>query len=208
MRPFTIKLGDAMTLVVRCGTCHGVTGQHYPSSRARTTPRLCRACEGPVEAPGRAFFCETCRRQRCPECGRYAGQHRLRCLFDHRQRRPRLLTYHGLVRPEEILLIYLAHGDQAARRAARIVGPTVAEDCVQDAVTYLLSKRDYLTHFGVGYFYQVVKNFARRHRRYGWSKYLVAMDPDDLLFAEQAMEGKRRGRSVAGRVRVPEPDGW
>jgi hypothetical protein len=61
---------------------------------------------------------------------------------------------------------------------------------VQDVILYLLQKRDYLPRApGPKYFFKAVQRTALRRHLYAWSKYVVAMDPGDLILAEQAMVG-------------------
>jgi hypothetical protein len=68
----------------------------------------------------------------------------------------------------------------------------------------LLEKRDYLTAIpGKAYFFTAVRNTALRRLLYAWSRYVVAMDPGDLVIAEQMMA---RGMTSQNAVRLPEPD--
>jgi hypothetical protein len=49
-----------------------------------------------------------------------------------------------------------------------------------------------------------VKHTALRVLRSAWHRYTVAMDPQDLVGAESAMERQRRGQPSAALVRLPE----
>src|SRR5262245_15768412 len=169
----------------RCGTCHGLRGQHAP----RCTVGICRGCGTRCQPRGKQHYCAACRASRCPECRRYGGQHRESCLYEQRQRHaPRLTTYRGLVTAYDILTMYVEHKARAVRTAQSIVGAVHAEDVVQDVVLYMFEKRDYLEPGPLtAYFFTAVRTTAFRRRHYAWERYVVPMDPEDLVLAEQAM---------------------
>jgi DNA-directed RNA polymerase specialized sigma24 family protein len=116
------------------------------------------------------------------------------------------MTFYGVVTEQDIVELFEAHRATARRLAERICGPLEGEDVVSDVVAWLLEHRDYLqSPPGVAYFFQAVTNNARRRLLYAWARYVVAMDQGDLVLAEQAMEGQRRGNGVEPLVRLPEP---
>jgi hypothetical protein len=53
---------------------------------------------------------------------------------------------------------------------------------------------------GPAYFRTAVRQHALRLRLYAWAKHVVAMDPEDVLYAEQAMA---RGDTSSRLVRLP-----
>jgi hypothetical protein len=170
----------------KCPTCNRSGGQHYTYC-STLKPRPCRGCGAEL---GRGVhqrrFCEACRAQRCPECGGQGGRHLRTCLYEQRQRRSPP-THHGLVTEQDIVAIYLAHRAKAIHIARKICHHD-AEDVVHDTTIYMLEKRDVLRPPTLKqYFFQAVWNAARRRRLYFWARYVVAMDPDDLILAEQAM---------------------
>ena len=110
--------------------------------------------------------------------------------------------------PADILALYEAHGTTALRIARRIVGYPENEDVVQDVFAYLLSKCGYLTAVpGAAYFFAAVRNTSTRRHLYGWSRFVVLMDPGNLVVAEQMTYEQRRGGRASERdlVRLPAP---
>ena len=94
---------------------------------------------------------------------------------------------------KQITALYLAHREKAIRIAWSICQHD-AEDVVQDVALYLLEKKDYLTKVpGPAYFYTAVSRTAKRRHLYAWTKYVVAMDPETLVLAEQAMYERDHG---------------
>jgi hypothetical protein len=54
-------------------------------------------------------YCAACRAQQCPTCGRYAGQHDVRCRRGTPQQgRPRLTTVYGVVGEAELVQLFQA----------------------------------------------------------------------------------------------------
>lgn len=172
----------------KCPSCNGAGGTHYASC-GLLRARPCRGCGVELgHGPGsHSPYCEECRAHQCPECRTYGGRHGAACLYERRQRRPGLTEPHGLVTEAHIVAIYVQHRAQAVQTAQRIVGAD-AEDVVHDVTLYLLEKRDFLTDIpGQAYFLTAVRNGALRVLVYAWHRYVVAMDPEDLLIAEQMM---------------------
>lgn len=134
-----------------------------------------------------------------------AGRHLQSCRYLERKRRPGLTIVHGVVTEQEIVDLWLAQRARAIRIARPIVGEADAEDVVSDVVLFLLRKRVYLkAHLGPAYFLTAVRNGALRKRLYAWARYVVAMDPEDLVIAEQ-MTHPARTRTSDSTVRLPEP---
>jgi len=186
----------------QCRVCHGRGGLHAPSCRAG----ICHGC-GARTAGGTKFFCEACRANRCPECRRFAGTHADACLYERRRRRPGLTEYRGLVSVGDIVALYVEVRSKAVATARRICGDLAAEDVVHDAAVYLLVQREYLRFVpGEAYFMKAVRHGALRQLRSAWHRYTVAMDPVDLVLAEQAMYANGNGHPNAhAPVRLPEP---
>jgi hypothetical protein len=170
----------------KCPCCNHAGGTHYAYC-SPVKPRPCRGCSVELGHGGSLSpYCEACRAEQCPECRTYGGRHGEKCLYERRRRRPGLTTVHNLVSEEDVISLYVEHRAYAVRLARAIVG-SEAEDIVQDVVTYLLEKRDYLTAVpGKAYFFQAVKHTALRRLRYAWHRYTVFLDPED---AEAMMAG-------------------
>jgi hypothetical protein len=114
-----------------------------------------------------------------------------------------LTTFHGVVTEQDIVDLYLANRTKAVRIARHLCGDLHAEDCVQDVVVYMLEKRDLLTAPpNKRYFFKAVTHGAMRRHRAAWAKYVVPLDPEDLVLAEQAVY-PGRARSSDTRVRLP-----
>lgn len=193
------KFCDECKTTRRCTRCRRVGPHAATCPRARGRP--CRGCGEDLGDDTRHAYCEACRAKCCPECNAYAGRHARACQYETRRRRPGLTEYHGVVTEQEILAVYLAHGPTAVRLARRICGAADAEDILQNVTLYLLEKRDYFyVAPGATYFLKAVRHTARRVRHYAWARYRVAMDPADLVLAEQAMA---RGASSPHTVRLP-----
>jgi DNA-directed RNA polymerase specialized sigma24 family protein len=112
----------------------------------------------------------------------------VRCLYEDRQRRPGLTVRHDRVSEQEIEQLWAEHRWGAYDVARRIVGPTEADDVVSEVFLTLLEKRAYLRrHPDVGYLLLATRHTAIRRHLYAWAKRVVAMDPQDLRLAEQAM---------------------
>ena len=76
---------------------------------------------------------------------------------------------------------------------------------MQDVALYLREKRDYLTRApGPGLLLHRGVPDGQGSTLYAWAKYVVPMDPGDLVLAEQAMA---RGETSENRVRLPESVG-
>lgn len=91
----------------------------------------------------------------------------------------------------------------AVRLAERICGRLHGEDVVSEVVTYLLERRAYLkSPPSARYFLKATRHGSLRRHRYAWSRYVLAMDPEDLVLAEQMTHPMQRGPSEA-RVRLP-----
>jgi hypothetical protein len=184
-----------------CASCNGIGEHRAYCSTLR--PRPCRGCGVELGHGTRRFFCEACWAQQCPECGVRAGRHHRLCRYETRRRRPGLTEYQGIVSEQDILDLYLAHGPRAVRIARSICGDLSAEDVVQDVTLYLLEKREYLQRPpGETYFLKAVTRAALRTLLNAWARYRVAMDPQDLVIAEQMMA---RGLTSENKVRLPEP---
>jgi hypothetical protein len=223
-RPFRTRLGQVMRLDVlaksaatgnlarilaRSKTTGNLSAIGERSTKAAPhTARATVACWGCGAEVGVARrhrrYCEACRAQRCPECQRYASQHAARCRFQRRRRRPGRQRY-GVVTVEHILDLFVRLRAPSVRLAEGIAGRLHGEDVVSEVVTYLLEHRDFLRQPPPPrYFLTAVRNTALRRLLYAWSRYVVAMDPEDLVLAEQAMEGQRRGQASTGAARLPE----
>jgi DNA-directed RNA polymerase specialized sigma24 family protein len=75
--------------------------------------------------------------------------------------------------------------------------PADAEDVVFEIFLALLEKRAFLPRCpGVGYLLTAARHQALRRRLYAWERARVAMDPQVLVLAEQAMY-QRHGPAVA-----------
>jgi hypothetical protein len=191
----------------RAKTCpgNGRGGQHYAYC-STLKPRPCRGCGVELGHGGsQRRFCEACRAQRCPECGGQGGRHLRTCLYEQRQRRP-APTHLGLVTEQDVVELYRAYRAQAVRIARKICHHE-AEDVVHDTTLYMLEKRDYLQPPTLkAYFFRAVWHAALRRRLYFWARSVVAMDPEALVLAEQAMA---RGKTSQNQVRLPswEPGG-
>lgn len=171
-----------------CSSCNARAGGHYPYCDL-LRPRPCRGCGVELGHGGsHRWFCEACWANQCPECRVRAGRHGASCRYRQRRRRPGLTTVYGVVTEEEIVDLWLAQRARAIRIARAIVGDADAEDVVHDVTLYLLEKRPYLKDApGRAYFLTAVKHTALRRLLYAWSRYVVAMDPETLVLAEQAM---------------------
>jgi hypothetical protein len=171
----------------KCPCCNGAGGHHYPYCSS-LKPRPCRGCGVELGHGGsQRLFCGPCWENQCPECGVRGGRHQRICRYDQRRRRPGLTTVYNVVTQEEIAALYLAHRARAVRLAGRICGPAHAEDVVHDVTLFLLAKRAHLKDTpGRRYFLKAVKHAALRRLLYAWERTTVAMDPDDLVLAEQA----------------------
>jgi hypothetical protein len=190
----------------RCPSCNRPGGGHYPYC-CQVQARPCRGCGVELGHGGsQRRFCEACWAHQYPECRVRGGRHQRSCLYERRRRRPGLTEYRGVVTEQEIVDLYVAHRARARQVARRIVGAD-AEDVVHDVTLYLLAKRDYLTAApGAAYFLTAVKHTALRRLLSAWVRLVVAMDPEDLVTAEQVTH-PARARRPAGSVRVtlPEP---
>jgi DNA-directed RNA polymerase specialized sigma24 family protein len=63
-----------------------------------------------------------------------------------------------------------------------------AEDVVSEVFLYLWRKRDLLREPpGRAYLFKAVTHGAIRVHQSAWARHVVAMDPEDLVLAEQAM---------------------
>jgi hypothetical protein len=72
---------------------------------------------------------------------------------------------------------------------------------VTNVVLSLLERRDYMCAVpGASDFRRAVWHVALRWKLYAWSRYVVSMEPDALLVAEQMMA---RGVTSDNRVRLP-----
>ena len=125
----------------------------------------------------------------CPECQRRGGTHGSSCLFVRRRRRPGLTTRYDVVTGAEIETLWHEHRWGMYSVARQILGDhATAEDVVSEIFVTLLAKRVYLPRCpGIGYLLTAARHTALRHRRYAWSRFVVAMDPGVLVLAEQAM---------------------
>jgi len=184
----------------RCPSCTAPGGTHYASCSS-LKPRHCRGCQASLGgAPKMDRYCPSCQAApRCPTCDKVGGGHLRWCTWSQPKRVP---AYYGIVTEADILALYLEHRTYAVRIAHQIVGAD-GEDVVQDVTMYLLEKRDYLTALpGKAYFLTAVRNGALRLLIYAWHRYVIAMDPEDLLIAEQMIA---RGETSQNTVRLPEP---
>jgi Sigma-70 region 2 len=169
----------------------------------RPAVERCVGCQGLGVAVPRSRYCEACRRRRCGECHHYAGHHSPTCQYLRRTRRPRLTQRVDRVPLIELLALFINHRALAVRIARSIVGDALAEDCASEVSLYLLERRVYLRRSpSPAYFYTAVRHSALRVLRSSWHRTVVAMDPDDLLAAEQAMVA---GKTSDHTVRLPEP---
>lgn len=166
--------------------------------------RWCIGCQL-VEAAPHSRYCEACRRHPCPECHHVAGQHNARCVYLRRTRRPRLTKILDRVELHELLAMLIRERPAAIRIARSICGGLLAEDCASEVALYLLEKRRYLRRVPTpAYFHRGVVYTALRVQRSAWHRHVVAMDPGDILIAEEVKEGQRRGHPVETAVRLPE----
>lgn len=206
-----LAIGKGAARTKFCGTCRATqtcrscnhVGGHAPRC-AKGRVRPCHGCGDDLGHGHNRSYCDTCRADQCPGCKRFAGQHEAKCDYRTRRRHaPSLTEYRGVVTEADVVAVYLEHGAKAVRLARSICGTLHAEDVVHDLVLYLLEKRDYLRFPpNEAYVLRAVKHGALRKLIYGWHRYTVAMDPEDLAIAEQAMA--REGRPAASRVvRLP-----
>jgi hypothetical protein len=77
-------------------------------------------------------------------------------------------------------------------------------------IEYLVAKRPYLRRVpGEAYFFTAIRHCAYRLLRSGWHRTVVAMDPGDVVLAEQAMQSQRRGVVIQpGQVTRSKPAKW
>jgi hypothetical protein len=165
--------------------CHYLRGHHAPSCRTG----ICHGC-GARTAIGTKFYCPACRAQQCPECRWYAGRHGPTCRYDQRTRRPPLTIVYRVTTADDLVELF----NDAYRKAVRVaqhvgeLNRPDAEDVVSDVFLYLWRKRDFLkAPPGRAYLFKAVEHGAIRARRSAWRRRVVAMDPEDLVLAEQAM---------------------
>lgn len=193
------KFCDDCKATQRCKSCLHI-GEHAATC-AKGQPRPCHGCGEELGHEDRRAYCPACRAVQCPECRAFAGRHGRACRYEARRRRPGLTTRYGVVSEAEITTLYLDQRAKAVRLAWSICGELLAEDVVHDVTVALLEKRDYLSRApGEAYFLTAVRHGALRKLLYAWARYTVAMDPDQVVYAEQAMA---RGESSQHAVRLP-----
>jgi hypothetical protein len=188
-----------------CPRCRGHDGRHTPKCPyPRRLDRRCRGCQERLDewTPRAERYCDACKAIRCPECRAYAGVHRTRCLYQRRPRKPRLTEYRGLVSEAEILALYVEYRPRAIQVARRVLGRSSdAEDCVHDAVTWFLARRDFLRSVpGPRLFLMAVKHEAFRRQRSGWAKFIIPVDPEMLLTIETMEHPRRRAHTPPAPV--------
>ena len=195
---------DVCRTAPQCKTCYGYGGLHAPSC---SKLRACKGCgQAGVEFVNNASYCATCKERQCPECRVYGGQHGRNCKYERRTRRTNWLReYRGVVTEQDIVDLYLAVRPHAVAVARRICGELFAEDVVHDAAVYLLAQRDYLRFPpNEAYFLRAVKHGALRVLQAAWHRHVVAMDPVEIVMAEQAMYAQHvNGHASNGKVRLP-----
>jgi DNA-directed RNA polymerase specialized sigma24 family protein len=93
-----------------------------------------------------------------------------------------------VVTETDVLALYLTHQAAAVRVAARVLGPSEAQDAVHDAFVYMLERRRYIQAVpGRAYLFQAVRHAAlRRFIRY-WSRTVLSCTVDELQSAEQVL---------------------
>jgi DNA-directed RNA polymerase specialized sigma24 family protein len=118
------------------------------------------------------------------------GRHGPRCRYLQRRRRPPLTIVYAVTTADDLVALYTDCYAKALR-LARYVGNLSrpeAEDVVSDVFLYLWRKRDLLkAPPGRAYLFKAVEHGAIRARTHAWARNVVAMDPEDLMLAEQAM---------------------
>jgi hypothetical protein len=171
----------------RCGRCEGLRGHHSP--RCDRVDR-CRGCGVPLGG-GHAHYCAACRTARCPECRRYARQHRETCRYAQRQRRaPRLTTVYTPPRVFEDNLVELFNSCyQAAVRFTHHVGRVSlaqAEDCVSQVFLWIWSRKDVLPALPTRtYVFRAALNAAASVKVSWHTRQICTMDIDELIQAEE-----------------------
>jgi DNA-directed RNA polymerase specialized sigma24 family protein len=137
---------------------------------------------------GTKFYCAVCRAQQCPECRAFAGRHGASCRYNQRRRRPPLTTVYGVTTADDLVALFNDAYTKAVS-IARYVGDLNrpdAEDVVSDVFLYLWRKRDLLkAPPGRAYLFKAVEHGAIRARTHAWARRVVAMDPEDVVLAEQ-----------------------
>jgi hypothetical protein len=172
----------------KCRNCNRV-GSHAAGCYL-ASPRLCVGCG---EAPRtHDMLCEASHAQHlCATCGRHWR------VRPHQHPPPRPATpFVGRVTIAEIEAMYAVTWRAALHRAERIVGPALAWDAVQNALTTMLRRRDYVKKATSGYFVQEVINQALTMKRPTW---LVFVDPLDLVGLEHQQWRFEHGRRAEAR---------
>lgn len=93
-----------------------------------------------------------------------------------------------MVTEDVVLDCYLAHGAAAVRLAARLLGPSEAQDVVHDVFVYLLERRRHLKQAPTrGYLFVAVRHASiRRWVRY-WSRVTLMCRVEEYQNAEQLL---------------------
>jgi hypothetical protein len=139
---------------------------------------------------GDKHYCGACRARQCPECRHYAGHHGPRCRYLARRRRPQRITVYGVVSSEHVIALFTAYHAKAVRVAQYVGGlnRAAAEDVVRDVFLAIWSQRDlFATPPRAGVFLPGRHPHRAPRAWLRWTKYTVAMDPADLVLAEQPM---------------------
>jgi hypothetical protein len=198
----------------RCGAC-GKVGDHTPRC-PQARPRPCRACREEL-GPGHHHYCDRCREVVCPECKTYGGRHHAACLWLHRARRvlrahyqglgPTKMPYQGVVRLEDIQVLYETYRASAVRYAHRLGANGDSEDLVHDVVLWLIERQDYLKQASItkAYFFTSVRRAVLERARGTYMQRTVWVDAQGLVDLEAMTYAQEHGRARTPEVTLPEP---
>jgi hypothetical protein len=149
---------------------------------------VCHGC-GERTAVGTKFYCPDCRAEQCRECKHFAGEHGSRCRYAERRHRLPRLTGFNAVTADHVIALFNTYQSKAVRFAQFVgnLSRPAAEDVVSDVFLSVWKNRDYFkAPPGRAYPFKAVEHGALRVHQYAWARRVVAMDPPDLVLAEQA----------------------
>jgi hypothetical protein len=136
------------------------------------------------------LYCKACKRRACPECHRYADQHRSTCRYLQRQRRPPRGVVRNVVTMDELACLYLAYRASLIRGADIELGNEAdAEDAVQEATLTVVRVLPLLLYLNIKYLrravYSSVLMTVRRRSQRGRDREIAMGSSYDLQYVEE-----------------------